>query len=81
MDARCGFLADSARPARAGLRGLRCDLIVLATRGGTGLLRLLLGSSKAERVIRRAPCPILAHRAQQPPQAHGRMRDPLKASA
>ena len=62
-------------------RRLRCDLIVLATRGRTGLLRLLLGSSVAERVLRRAPCPVLAVRAPQPPQAHGRMRDPLKAAA
>ena len=62
-------------------RRLRCDLIVLATRGRTGLLRLLLGSSVAERVIRRAPCPVLAYRAPKPPQAQGRMRDPLKAAA
>ena len=39
-----------------------------ATRGRTGLARLLLGSSMAERVIRRAPCPVLAYRAPQPPQ-------------
>lgn len=62
-------------------RRLRCDLIVLATCGRTGLLRLLLGSSVTERVIRRAPCPVLAYCASQPPQAHGRMRDPLKAAA
>jgi len=46
-------------------RRLRCDLIVLATRGRTGLLRLLLGSSVAERVLRRAPCPVLGVRAPQ----------------
>jgi universal stress protein A len=62
-------------------RRLGCDLIVLATRGRTGLLRLFLGSSVAERVIRRAPCPVLAVRAPQPSQAHRRMRDPLKAAA
>jgi nucleotide-binding universal stress UspA family protein len=62
-------------------RRLRCDLIVLATRGHTGLLRLLLGSSVAERVIRRTPCPVLAYRTPQPPQVRGRMRDPLKAAA
>ena len=60
---------------------LRCDLIVLATRGRTGLRRLLVGSSMAERVIRRAPCPVLAYRAPQPPQAHGRIGYPLKAAA
>ncbi len=62
-------------------RRLRCDLIVLATRGRTGLARLLLGSSVAERVIPRAPCPVLAYRAPQPRRVHGRVREPLKAAA
>ena len=62
-------------------RRLRCDLIVLATRGRTGLLRLFLGSSVAERVLRRAPCPVLAYRAPQLPQAYGRIRYPLRAAA
>ncbi len=62
-------------------RQLRCDLIVLATHGRTGVFRLLLGSSVVERVIRRAPCPVLACCAPQPPQAHGRMRHPVKAAA
>jgi len=62
-------------------RQLRCDLIVLATRGRTGPRRLLLGSSVAERVIRRAPCPVLAYHTPQPSQAHERMKDPLKAAA
>ncbi len=34
------------------------DLIVLGTRGLTGLTHLLLGST-AERVVQRAPCPVL----------------------
>jgi nucleotide-binding universal stress UspA family protein len=62
-------------------RRLRCELIVLATHGRTGLRRLLLGGSMAERVIRRAPCPVLAYRAPQLPQAHGRASHPLKAAA
>ena len=37
---------------------LASDLIVMATRGLTGLERLLLGST-AERVVRMAPCPVL----------------------
>ncbi len=37
------------------------DLIVLGTRGRTGLEHILLGST-AERVIRTAPCPVLAVR-------------------
>ena len=40
---------------------LRCDLIVLATHGRTGLKHVLLGSA-AENVVRRAPCPVLTVR-------------------
>jgi nucleotide-binding universal stress UspA family protein len=36
----------------------KSDLIVMATRGLTGVARLLLGST-AERVVRMAPCPVL----------------------
>ena len=38
------------------------DLVVLATRGLGGIQHLLLGST-AERVIRNAPCPVLAVRS------------------
>jgi nucleotide-binding universal stress UspA family protein len=40
---------------------LRCDLIVLATHGRTGLRHVLMGSV-AENVVRRAPCPVLTVR-------------------
>jgi len=36
----------------------RIDLIVIATRGNTGLKHLLLGST-AERIVRYSPCPVL----------------------
>jgi nucleotide-binding universal stress UspA family protein len=39
----------------------RCDLIVLATHGRTGLGHLFMGSV-AENVVRRAPCPVLTVR-------------------
>jgi nucleotide-binding universal stress UspA family protein len=42
-------------------RELDADLIVLATRGRSGLRRILLGST-AERVVRFAPCPVLVVR-------------------
>jgi nucleotide-binding universal stress UspA family protein len=42
-------------------REINADLIVLATRGYSGLKRLLLGST-AERVVRTAPCPVLVMR-------------------
>jgi nucleotide-binding universal stress UspA family protein len=37
---------------------LPADVIVMATHGGTGLRRLLMGSV-AEQVLRQAPCPVL----------------------
>ena len=43
------------------------DMIVMGTQGRTGLDRLLLGSV-AERVIRRAPCPVLTVRPNTEPQ-------------
>ena len=46
-------------------REIRADLIVLATRGHTGLKRVLLGST-AERVVRMAPCPVLVIRQKKP---------------
>jgi nucleotide-binding universal stress UspA family protein len=46
---------------------LRCDLIVLATHGRTGLKHVLMGSV-AENVVRRAPCPVLTVR---PPRLKG----------
>jgi nucleotide-binding universal stress UspA family protein len=42
-------------------RELDVDLIIIATHGRTGLSRALLGST-AERVVRHAPCPVLALR-------------------
>jgi nucleotide-binding universal stress UspA family protein len=42
-------------------REQRADLIVVGTHGRTGLDHILLGST-AERVIRRAPCPVLTVR-------------------
>ena len=40
------------------------DLIVVGTKGKTGLAHVLLGST-AERVVRGAPCPVLAVRTEQ----------------
>ena len=39
-------------------QAFECDLIVMGTHGRTGLTHLLMGSV-AERVMRRAPCPLL----------------------
>lgn len=39
----------------------KVDLIVMATRGRTGLSHLIMGSV-AERVVRTAPCPVLTMR-------------------
>jgi universal stress protein A len=40
----------------------KADLIVIGTHGYTGMAHVLLGST-AERVIRKAPCPVLTVRA------------------
>ncbi len=42
---------------------LHCDLIVLATHGRTGLRHVLIGSV-AEKVVRRAACPVFVIRPQ-----------------
>jgi nucleotide-binding universal stress UspA family protein len=44
---------------------VNADLIVLATRGHSGLKRVLLGST-AERVVRFAPCPVFITRQRKP---------------
>lgn len=48
----------------AAARAEDCDLIIMGTRGKTGLAHVLLGST-AERVIRTAPCPVLAVHAEK----------------
>ena len=47
-------IADAART-------LKADLIILSTRGYTGLKHAMLGST-TERVVRHAPCPVLVVR-------------------
>jgi nucleotide-binding universal stress UspA family protein len=48
----------------AAAREQLADLIVIATRGNTGLKHILLGST-AEHVVREAPCPVLVVRARE----------------
>ena len=50
-------------------RDRQFDLIVVATRGNTGLKRLALGST-AERVVRFSPCPVLVVRNSQSGQTN-----------
>ncbi len=40
---------------------ITCDLLVVATHGRGGLMHALIGST-AERVVRKAPCPVLTVR-------------------
>ena len=44
---------------------LDCDLVVMGTRGLSGIKHVLLGSV-AERAIRTAPCPVLTVKASDP---------------
>ncbi|CAG0928756.1 Universal stress protein E [Thermoflexales bacterium] len=53
-------IIDTARAEQA-------DLIVMSTHGYSGLTRWVLGSV-TEKVLRSAPCPVLAVRAARPPQ-------------
>jgi universal stress protein A len=57
-EVRCAVPANGIVGAAA---DVGADLIVMSTHGRTGLPHLLLGSV-AERVIRTAPCPVLAVR-------------------
>lgn len=47
-------------------RNIRADLIIIATKGHTGLKHVVLGST-AERVARHAPCPVLILRRRPKP--------------
>jgi nucleotide-binding universal stress UspA family protein len=61
-------MVSAARPDPAILEAIertRADAVVLGTRGRTGLAHVLLGST-AERVIRRAPVPVIAVKAASP---------------
>jgi nucleotide-binding universal stress UspA family protein len=61
---RARSLLAEGLPFREVLRAaqrLRCDLIVIATHGRTGLAHMVMGSV-AENVVRRAPCPVLTVR-------------------
>jgi universal stress protein A len=57
--------AEIVRFAREG----SYDLIVLSTHGRSGLRHVLLGSV-AEKVVRKAPCPVLTVRPHGPDEAH-----------
>jgi nucleotide-binding universal stress UspA family protein len=48
-------------------RDRHCDLIVMGTHGRTGLRHLLMGSI-AEKVLRKADCPVLTARASLVPE-------------
>ena len=68
------YVAAVGNPAHEILktaRKLRCDLIVMGSRGLGGVRKLLLGST-TDRVLRHATIPVLAVRA--PRKARGRVR-------
>jgi nucleotide-binding universal stress UspA family protein len=56
---------DPATEILSAAREGNCDLIVMGTHGRTGLNRLLTGSV-AEEVVRKAPCPVLTVKADDP---------------
>jgi nucleotide-binding universal stress UspA family protein len=52
---------DAAKEILEAAKAVNAEMIVMATHGWTGLMRLLMGSV-AEQVLRRAPCPVLTIR-------------------
>ena len=52
-----------AREILEAARSTQADLIVMGTRGRTGVAHVIMGSV-AERVVRLAPCPVLTLRAE-----------------
>jgi nucleotide-binding universal stress UspA family protein len=63
LDVTCELVRGAAADAVAKLAAsLEADLVVMGTRGTTGLQHLLLGSV-AERTVRTAPCPVLTVKA------------------
>jgi nucleotide-binding universal stress UspA family protein len=67
-DVRCEYRLLVGDPAAEIVRLAReedADMIVMATHGRSGLLRLLMGSV-AEAVIRSAPCPVLTYKTPRP---------------
>lgn len=61
-------------------KGLKADLIVIATHGRTGLAHIVMGSV-AERVVRGAPCPVLVIRSLKPPRPEAPRRKRRKSKA
>jgi nucleotide-binding universal stress UspA family protein len=53
-------IGDAAKEILRAARDLSADLIVMGTHGRTGIARLL--GSVAEKVVRRAQCPVLTIR-------------------
>jgi nucleotide-binding universal stress UspA family protein len=54
---------QAARQIIEAARDTQADLIVMGTRGRTGVAHVIMGSV-AERVVRLAPCPVLTLRAE-----------------
>lgn len=57
------LVGDPARQILAAAEKLNADLIVITTKGRSGLSRLLMGST-AEYVVRHATCPVISVRRQ-----------------
>lgn len=58
-------------------KAISADLIIMPTRGHTGLKHLFLGST-AERVVQHAPCPVFVVREAKQPTKNGADNVPIK---
>jgi nucleotide-binding universal stress UspA family protein len=72
------FFGDPAAEILRVAQAIKSDLIVMGTRGRTGLGRLLMGSV-AEQVVRKASCPVLT--VKTPQQRASYTEEPVTAAA
>jgi nucleotide-binding universal stress UspA family protein len=78
VESRLVIAADPAAEILRVAQEIGCDLIVMGTHGRTGLGRLLMGSV-AEKVLRRASCPVVTVKTPFPPAQSPKEGTPEKA--
>jgi hypothetical protein len=70
----CAAVGPASRVIVDAAKKLDADLIIMSTRGRTGLAHVFIGSV-AERVVRSAPCPVLTTHPEPDPRRRPRTLD------